>query len=146
VRILAAFLLFLPLAAAAQTIGVPEQSDSAGPSQERMREAMERVRDIGNRNRERPVVTNVAAEPATLTRGTELKTEPSTDSATIAWLEQNVNVEAFERRGPWVRVKTANAEGWVRMLSLRYTVGNAKPLFNRAANPNGLTVTEPVRP
>lgn len=61
-----------------------------------------------------------AAEPATLIRATELKTEPATDAATVAKLPENAAVEALERKGGWTRVKSGASEGWVRMLSLRF--------------------------
>ncbi len=62
----------------------------------------------------------VAAEPATVIRATELKQAPATDSATVAELAENTAVDALERQGGWTRVKAANGEGWVRMLSLRF--------------------------
>ena len=62
-----------------------------------------------------------AAEPATLVRAAELKKEPATDAARVADLAENAKVDALERSGGWVRVKTAaGAEGWVKLLSLRY--------------------------
>jgi hypothetical protein len=66
------------------------------------------------------------AEPASVVRATELKQQPATDSATLAALPENAAVEALERKGGWTRVKTANGEGWVRMLALRYKPGTAK--------------------
>ncbi len=60
------------------------------------------------------------AEPATVIRATELKKEPATDAVTLSELQENTNVEALERRGGWTRVKAAGAEGWVKMLALRY--------------------------
>ena len=60
------------------------------------------------------------AEPASLVRATDLKKDPAADSATVAALQANAAVDAGERRGGWVRVKAGSAEGWVRMLALRY--------------------------
>jgi hypothetical protein len=60
------------------------------------------------------------AEPASLLRPTDLKQEPATDAATVATLAENAAVDAGERRGGWVRVKAGAAEGWVRLLALRY--------------------------
>ena len=63
----------------------------------------------------------VHAEPATLVRASELKAQPATDAATLAQLAADAAVDALERSGGWVRVKTqAGAEGWVKMLALRY--------------------------
>jgi len=61
------------------------------------------------------------AEPATVVRATDLKQSPATDAATLAPLAESARVQALERKGGWTRVKTeAGAEGWVRMLTLRY--------------------------
>jgi hypothetical protein len=94
------------------------------------------------------------AEPATVIRATELKQEPASDAATVAQLAENTAVEALERKSGWTRVKAGNAEGWVRMLSLRFgAAGAAKPgasglsqLFNVArTRTSGTQVTTGVR-
>jgi len=97
----------------------------------------------------------VAAEPATLWRATELKVSPATDAASLAPLAEAASVEALERKGGWTRVRTeAGAEGWVRMLMLRYGgPGEAKQgesgisqLFNVArTGSSGAPVTTGVR-
>lgn len=68
------------------------------------------------------------AEPATVIRATELKKDPATDASTVAPLAEKAKVDALERKGGWTRVKTeAGAEGWVKMLMLRYAgTGEAK--------------------
>lgn len=60
------------------------------------------------------------ADPATLIRATELKRMPATDAETVAQLPANAAVDALERKGGWTRVKAAEAEGWVKLLALRY--------------------------
>jgi flagellar basal body rod protein FlgF len=61
------------------------------------------------------------AEYATVIRATELKQAPATDAASAGQLAENARVDALERQGGWTRVKAAGgAEGWVRMLALRY--------------------------
>jgi hypothetical protein len=69
-----------------------------------------------------------AAEPATVIRSTEMKASPATDAAAVAPLAERAKVDALERKGGWVRVKAeGGAEGWVRMLMLRYAgAGEAK--------------------
>jgi hypothetical protein len=63
----------------------------------------------------------VHAEPATLLRDSDLKAQPATDATTVTQLAANAAVDAGERNGGWVRVKTqSGAEGWVKMLALRY--------------------------
>ncbi|OAI51085.1 hypothetical protein AYO46_01895 [Betaproteobacteria bacterium SCGC AG-212-J23] len=61
------------------------------------------------------------AEPAIVVRASELKAQPATDAATVTQLAADAAVDAGERSGGWVRIKTSSgAEGWVKMLSLRY--------------------------
>ena len=94
------------------------------------------------------------AEPATVIRATELKSEPATDASTVAQLPENAAVEALERKGGWTRVKAAAGEGWVKMLALRYGgSGSAKKgdtglaqVFNVArTGASGTQVTTGVR-
>jgi hypothetical protein len=66
------------------------------------------------------------AEPATTVRAAELKKEPAVDADTLAELPANTAVDAAERKGGWVRVKAAGAQGWVKMLSLRYGESTSK--------------------
>jgi hypothetical protein len=92
------------------------------------------------------------AEPATVIRSTELKSEPATDAATVAQLPENAAVDALERKGGWTRVKAGANEGWVKMLALRYDTA-AKPgdtgiqqAFNVArSGSSGTQVTTGVR-
>ncbi len=61
------------------------------------------------------------AEPASLIRATELKKEPASDAAKVAELAADAPVDARERSGGWIHVRTqAGAEGWVKLLALRY--------------------------
>jgi hypothetical protein len=61
------------------------------------------------------------AEAATVVRATELRRAPATDAESAGALAENARVEALERQGGWTRVRAAGgAEGWVRMLALRY--------------------------
>jgi hypothetical protein len=94
------------------------------------------------------------AEPATVIRATELKKDPATDAPTVAELAENAAVDALERQGGWTRVKAGSAEGWVKMLALRYgAAGTARPggsgisqLFNVArSGTSGTQVTTGVR-
>jgi len=69
------------------------------------------------------------AEPATVVGATELRQAPASDAAVVAPLAENAKVEALERKGGWTRVRTAaGAEGWVRMLGLRYAGAGAAKL------------------
>ena len=95
-----------------------------------------------------------AAEPAFLLRATDLKKEPATDAQTVAALAENTGVETLERKGGWARVKAGAAEGWVRLLALRYGGpgaarqgdSGALQLFNVArTGTSGTQVTTGVR-
>ena len=67
------------------------------------------------------------AEPATVIRATELRSAPATDAAVLAPLAENARVDALERKGGWTRIKEeGGAEGWVRMLTLRYAGGGGE--------------------
>src|SRR3954471_25082797 len=92
------------------------------------------------------------AEPATVIRATELKSEPATDATTMAQLAENSAVDTLERKGGWTKVKTKSGEGWVKMLALRYggTVKSGDSgigrLFSVArTGSSGTTVTTGVR-
>lgn len=93
------------------------------------------------------------ADPATLIRATDLKRSPASDAETVSQLAAGTAVEAREREGGWTRVKAAGAEGWVKMLALRYDGGGAKSgdsgvaqLFNVArTGSSGTQVTTGVR-
>jgi hypothetical protein len=93
------------------------------------------------------------AEPATLVRAAELKKDPATDAAKVVDLAENAKVDALERNGGWVRVKTAaGAEGWVKLLALRYggaakagDSGIAQALNVARTGASGTQVTTGVR-
>lgn len=94
------------------------------------------------------------AEPATIVRSTDLKQAPATDAATLATLAENTAVDALERKSGWTRVKAAEGEGWVRMLSLRFGAATApkagasglSQVFNVArTGTSGTQVTTGVR-
>lgn len=66
------------------------------------------------------------AEAATVIRATELKRAPATDAESAGQLAENAKVDALERQGGWTRVRApGGAEGWVRMLALRFDGGGA---------------------
>src|SRR4249920_4042499 len=95
------------------------------------------------------------AEPATVIRATELKSDPASDATTVAQLAENTAVDALERKGGWTRVKTKSGDGWVKMLALRYGAQGATArggdsgigrLFSAArTGSSGTTVTTGVR-
>lgn len=61
------------------------------------------------------------AEPASVVRPSPLMSEPATDATKVADLPANAAVDARERRGGWMHVRTASGqEGWIKILALRY--------------------------
>lgn len=65
-----------------------------------------------------------AAEPASLVRASSLMSEPATDADKVVDLPANAAVDARERRGGWIHVRTASGQdGWVKLLALRYGSG-----------------------
>ena len=94
------------------------------------------------------------SESASVIRATDLKAEPATDAQTVLALPENAAVETLERKGGWTRVKAGTAEGWVRLLALRYGGpgaakrgdSGASQLFNVArTGTSGTQVTTGVR-
>lgn len=52
-------------------------------------------------------------------REVEVKQEPYTDAATVATLPEKTIVTITKRQGGWMQVTSAQANGWIRMLSVR---------------------------
>lgn len=96
-----------------------------------------------------------AGEAAYTVRATELKARPFSDAATVTSLAENSTVEVLTRQSSWMQVKSGNATGWVKMLSLRLGDASAPKqsgdsglgaLFNVAATGgSGSTVSTGVR-
>ena len=61
-----------------------------------------------------------AAEVGFTVRPTEVKDKPFGDANGVAQLAENTRVDLIERQTSWVQVKAPAAQGWVRMLSLRF--------------------------
>ncbi len=52
-------------------------------------------------------------------REVEVKQEPFTDAATLATLPEKAIVTITKRQGGWMQITSAQANGWIRMLSVR---------------------------
>jgi hypothetical protein len=60
------------------------------------------------------------AEPATLLKPTELRSQPQSAATVVTQLQTRDNVDITTRQGAWANVKTASGQtGWVRILNLR---------------------------
>ena len=93
------------------------------------------------------------AEPASLVRPSPLMSEPATDATKVADLPANATVDARERRGGWMQVRTAaGQEGWLKILALRYggaaksgDTGVAQAINVARTGSSGTQVTTGVR-
>ena len=65
------------------------------------------------------------AAPGTLLRDESLRTQASASAAVSAKLGKGTAVDIVSRRGGWLQVRTAKAQGWVRLLSVRTGSGGA---------------------
>ncbi|MEZ5539996.1 MAG: SH3 domain-containing protein [Pseudomonadales bacterium] len=63
------------------------------------------------------------ADAGQTTVATELKSAPNASSATIQQLSAGQSLQIGTRQGAWYQVKTAQGEGWVRMLNVRLQGG-----------------------
>lgn len=60
------------------------------------------------------------ADPAVITKPTDLLSQAAADAAKIETLNENTKVEVSESSGKWRKVKTSTSKaGWVSMFSLR---------------------------
>lgn len=65
------------------------------------------------------------ADSGQTTVTTELKQAPNASSTTVSQLAAGQAVQIGTRQGAWYQVKTAQGEGWVRMLNVRLS-GSAR--------------------
>lgn len=62
----------------------------------------------------------VLAEPATLLKPTDLRSQPQGGATVVTTLKAKDTVDIAARKGAWASVKTADGKsGWVRVLNLR---------------------------
>jgi uncharacterized protein YgiM (DUF1202 family) len=60
------------------------------------------------------------AEPATLLRDTELRSDPQSTATVVQSLKSKSSVDITARKGAWAQVTLASGKtGWVRLLNLR---------------------------
>lgn len=76
----------------------------------------------------------LAAETGTALRDDTLRKEPYADAKSAGTLKRNDKVDIIGKQGAWLQVKTRQASGWVRLLSVRRTSGSS----NEAAGVLGL--------
>jgi uncharacterized protein YraI len=66
------------------------------------------------------------ADPGQTTVSTELKSTPNPSASTITTLPAGQALQIGVRQGAWYQVKTAQGEGWVRMLNVRLHNGTTR--------------------
>lgn len=66
------------------------------------------------------------ADSGQITVATELKNAPDAAAGSVGQLTAGQAVQVGVRQGAWYQVKTAQGEGWVRMLNVRLQGGAAR--------------------
>jgi Bacterial SH3 domain len=77
-----------------------------------------------------------AVETGTALKADAIKKEPFSDAKTIATLKVGEKVSILKKDGGWLSIKSAQGNGWVRMLSIRR--GDAKKAKGVAESFKGL--------
>lgn len=94
-----------------------------------------------------------AQDPGVAARATEILKDPSADSAVVGQLQEAAAVKILSRQGGWMRIESANGNGWVRLLAIRTTGaapstqsrGGFLSFLSRPSTGGGQTVTTGVR-
>ena len=97
--------------------------------------------------------SSAQAAPGTLLRDESLRAQPSATAAVSARAGKGTPVDILSRRGGWLQVKTARAQGWVRLLSVRAGqggsggagLGDVVGVATRRANPSRVVSVAGVR-
>lgn len=65
-------------------------------------------------------VLSAAAQPVTVERDTPLYSEARLDSAVVTTLKQGTAGEVVAKNGAWLKIKTAEATGWLFSFNVRF--------------------------
>lgn len=65
------------------------------------------------------IASSVHAAPGTLLRDETLRSQASATASVTAQVSRGTAVDIVTRRGGWLQIRTARAQGWVRLLSVR---------------------------
>lgn len=68
-------------------------------------------------------VINAQADTGQTSINTDLKSAPESGASTVAKLPAGTSIDVGERNGAWYQVKSAQGQGWVRMLNVRLGSG-----------------------
>lgn len=67
--------------------------------------------------------TSAWAASGTVLRAEKLYSQPAATSKVAASVAKGANVEILAKQGGWLRVKSGNSTGWIRLLSVRAGTG-----------------------
>jgi hypothetical protein len=96
-------------------------------------------------------LTAYAEQTAYTVRSTEIKQQPFSDAASIGTLGEKASVRILLRQGGWMKISSAQGDGWVKMLNLRSSSikqgdSGFQSLFNLGrSRSSGITVATGVR-
>lgn len=65
----------------------------------------------------------VGAAPGTLIKDEDLRSSPSATAAKVASVAKGSSVDVLARDGGWTQIRVGGRTGWVRILSVRSSVG-----------------------
>lgn len=67
------------------------------------------------------LATNLAwaGEPGSALKNDNLKAEPFSDAKPAGTLVRGEKLDILEKKGAWLKVKSAKSQGWVRLLSVK---------------------------
>ncbi len=60
-----------------------------------------------------------AGETGSALKNDSLKAEPFSDAKSVGSLTRGDKLDILEKKGAWLKVKSAKAQGWVRLLSVK---------------------------
>lgn len=63
--------------------------------------------------------TAAAAETGTALKSDSLRAEPYGDAKTVGNIARGDKLDILDKQGAWLKVKSAKASGWVRLLSVK---------------------------
>lgn len=97
--------------------------------------------------------SSAQAAPGTLLRDESLRSQPSATASVSAQVSRGTAVDIMTRRGGWLQIRTARAQGWVRLLSVRAGqggsggagLGDVVGVATRRSNPSRVVSVAGVR-
>lgn len=69
---------------------------------------------------------SLAAEVGSALKADNIRKEPYSDAQIVGSFERGEKLEILSKKGAWLKIKTAQAGGWVRLLSVKRGTGGGK--------------------